>query len=282
MLREVNRPGKFLPRAGFMIKLGVNTVLYKDFSLREAVENLKKIGYDGFEISAIAGMCEHLKLDDWKNQASEIKEICDEFQMPILATEVASTDPDRLRLAFEAASGLGIPVVNIGPGGKSNVEEDLVNVLKHLNMLAEMAESYGVTLCVKAHVGNAVYNTPTTLRMIEAVKNPFFGVDMDPSHIFRAGEEPEEAIAAVLPYMKHVHIRDCVERQPSPGLPLQQICGVGKINLKGYFEAMVAGGYDGPVNLEVIGPSLSLADANIVAAASYGYMNAILKSLSAR
>jgi sugar phosphate isomerase/epimerase len=91
-----------------MIKLGVNTVLYKDYSLRETVENLKKIGYDGFEISAIAGMCEHLNLDDWKNQVNEIKEICDEFQMPILATEVATTDPDRLRLAFEAAAGIGI------------------------------------------------------------------------------------------------------------------------------------------------------------------------------
>ena len=30
-----------------MIQLGVNTVLYKAYSLREAVENLKKIGYDG-------------------------------------------------------------------------------------------------------------------------------------------------------------------------------------------------------------------------------------------
>jgi sugar phosphate isomerase/epimerase len=265
-----------------MIKLGVNTVLYKDYSLRETVENLKKIGYDGFEISAIAGMCEHLNLDDWKNQVNEIKEICDEFQMPILATEVATTDPDRLRLAFEAAAGIGIPVVNIGPGGKADVEEDLVNAIKHINMLAEMAESYGVTLCVKAHVGASVYNTPTTLRMMEAIKNPFFGVDMDPSHIFRAGEEPEEAIAAVLPAVKHVHIRDCVGRQQSPGLPMQQICGVGDINLRGYFEALVAGGYDGPVNLEVIGPSLSLADANIVAASSYGYMNACLKALSAR
>ena len=50
-----------------MIQLGVNTVLYKAYSLREAVENLKKIGYDGFEISAIEGMCEHLKLSEYED-----------------------------------------------------------------------------------------------------------------------------------------------------------------------------------------------------------------------
>ena len=265
-----------------MLKLGVNTVLYKPFTLRAAVENLKKIGFDGFEISAIQGMCEHLKLDDWESQKGEIQEICHEFGMPILAMEAASTDPSRLDLAFRAAAGLGIPVVNIGPGGKSNVPEDMTACIERMNQLANMAESYGVTLCMKAHVGCAVYSTPTTLQVIEAVKSPAFGIDMDPSHIFRCGEEPEKALDAVAAHMKHVHIRDCVGRQQNPGTPLQQICGAGDINLRGYFEVLVKAGYDGPVDLEVIGPELSLADANIVAGVSYGYMNAILKSLDAR
>ena len=265
-----------------MIKLGVNTVLYKPFSLREAVENLKKIGYDGFEISALQGMCEHLKLDDWEAQKNEISEICQEFGMPILAMEVASTDPARVDLALRAASGLGIPVVNIGPGGKSDVPEDLTACFERMNLLANMAESAGVTLCMKAHVGCAVYSTPTTLQVINAVKNPAFGIDMDPSHIFRCGEEPEIALNAVAAHMKHVHIRDCAGRQQSPGHPLKQICGAGDINLWGYFEVLVKTGYSGPVNLEVIGPDLSLADANIVAGVSYGYMNACLKALNAR
>lgn len=265
-----------------MIKLGANTVLYKDFSLRETVENLSKIGYDGFEISAIEGMCEHLVLKDWKDQKSEIAEICEEFSMQVTATEVATNDPVRLELAFQAAAGIGIPVVNIGPGGKMDDEADLAACIERLNLLAKMAEGYGVTLCVKAHVGASIYNTPTTLRAVAGVKNDFFGIDMDPSHIFRGGENPEEALDAVAKSMKHVHIRDCVGRQQSPGTPFQQMCGAGDINLRGYFEVLVKTGYDGPVNLEIIGPSLSLADANIVAAESYGYMNACLKALNAR
>jgi len=270
-----------------MIKLGVNTVLYRDFPLRTALENLKKIGYDGFEISAIEGMCEHLVLKNWREQKNEILELCDEFQLSLLAAEVAAPDPERLRLAFEAAASIGIPVVNIGPGGKADDEEEMLACIKNMNYLAEMAESYGVTLCVKAHVGCSVYSTPTTLRLIENVKSGYFGIDMDPSHIYRCGEEPEEALAAVIKYMKHIHIRDCVGRGPSPGTPFQQICGAGDINLHGYFEELVKAGYGGACdfeacNLEVIGGPLPLEDANIIAASSYGYMNAVLKRLAAR
>ncbi len=265
-----------------MIKLGVNTVLYKPFTLREAVENLAAIGYDGFEISAIKGMCEHLDLENWKDQKNEIRELCEEFNMEILASEVASSDPARLSLAFEAAKEIGIPVINIGPVGKTGVPGDLEHCISTMQSLAELAKSYEVTLCMKAHVGAAVYNTETTMKLIESIQNPYFGIDMDPSHIFRAGEEPENALPAVLPYMKHIHIRDCPHRLQPPGAPLQQTCGTGLVNLRGYVGQMVAGNYNGPVDLEVIGPDQTLAQCNIIAAESYGYLNAILRSLGAR
>jgi sugar phosphate isomerase/epimerase len=63
---------------------------------------------------------------------------------------------------------------------------------------------------------------------------------------------------------------------------LQQVCGVGDIDLYGYFDALVKAGYGGACNLEIIGPELSLEDANIVAGVSYGDMNAVLKRLGAR
>lgn len=270
-------------RFGAMIKLGVNTVLFKNYSLDETAAALKKIGYDGFEISAIKGMCEHLDLENWRSQKSEILEICEKYGLELLSSEVASTDPERLKLAFEAAAGIGIPVINIGPGGKSGDRKSTKAALLNLKNLADMAESYGVTLCCKAHVGAAVYNTPTTLRMVKLNEgNEFFGVDMDPSHIHRAGEAPEKALKKVASYMKHIHIRDCTGPGPSPGEPLLQTCGTGEINLPEYFKVLVKSGYSGPVCLEVIGPALDMADACIIAAESYGYMNACLKHLGAR
>ncbi len=102
---------------------------------------------------------------------------------------------------------------------------------------------------------------------------------MDPSHIFRAGENPAVALPQVISRMKHIHIRDCKGAGPSPNTPQLQACGRGDIDLYGYLKAVVDNDYDGPVCLEVIGPDQELADAATIAAESYGYMNAILKSL---
>ena len=265
-----------------MIKLGVNSVLFKTVSFREAAEAIKKCGYDGVEISAIAGMCEHLDLANWKTQKAELIAIREELDLPFISTEVASQDRERLLTAFEACAEIGIPIVNIGPGGQMNNEETLKQSLETIQILAEDAEKFGITLCVKAHVGAAVWSTPTTLRMMDTITSPAFGVDMDPSHIHRAGENPAIALPQVLSKMKHIHIRDCKGEGPSPGAPADQACGRGDIDLFGYFKAMVDQNYDGPVDLEVIGPDQSYVDATKIAAESYGYMNAILKKLGAR
>jgi sugar phosphate isomerase/epimerase len=266
-----------------MIKLGVNSVLFKDYDFKTAAKHIALCGYDGVEISAIKGMCEHLNLDNWKEQASELKAIVAEYGLEFLSMEVASLDGERLLQAFQAGSEIGIPVINVGPGGKSGVEEDLRNSIEKLARLADQAQAYGVTLCVKAHVGNAIYNTPTTLRAMQEIDSPAFGIDMDPSHIYRASENPEEALPQVLERVKHIHIRDCKGRNTGPGDIVNQACGRGDIDLAAYCKVMADGNYSGPVCLEVIGANQhSLAEVSIIAAESYGYLNACFKALGAR
>ena len=67
-----------------MIQLGVNTVLFKDFTFAEACEAIARAGYDGVEISAIQGMCEHVVLDDWRAQAADIRAALENTGMKIL------------------------------------------------------------------------------------------------------------------------------------------------------------------------------------------------------
>ncbi|MCL4506766.1 MAG: sugar phosphate isomerase/epimerase [Chloroflexi bacterium] len=266
-----------------MIKLGVNSVLFGGFDFATAAKHIKMAGYDGVEISAIKGMCEHLVLDNWRAQANELKQIVADNGLEFLSTEVASLDEDRLMKAFEAGAEIGIPLINVGPGGKSNAEEDFQRTTDMLVKMAEKAEPFGVTLCCKAHVGGSIYNTPTTLRAMQKVVHPAFGVDMDPSHIYRAGENPAEALAPVLSRTRHIHIRDCKGPGPNPGTPPNQACGRGDIDLFAYCKVMVDGGYKGPVCLEVIGANqLDLAQVSVIAAESYGYLNACLRILGAR
>lgn len=265
------------------MKLGANSVLFGGHDMETAFKVIAMAGYDGIELSAIDGMSEHLVLERWRELKPEIQRLSKDYGLELLAMEQPSQDPAKMELAFQAGAEIGIPIINCGPGGTKDDEESLQKVIDSLGKLADRAEHYGVTLCVKAHVGAAIYNTPTTLRAMEAISSKAFGIDMDPSHIYRGGENPVEAIAAVISRVKHVHIRDCKGRQMNPGPPPMQANGRGDIDLVGYVRVLHERGYTGPVDLEVIGAKeLDLLQCAVIAAEARGHMQACLQACGAR
>lgn len=265
------------------MKLGANSVLFGGYDMATAFKYIALAGYDGIEISAIDGMGEHLLLNNWQQTAPEITRLSKEYGLVLLAMEQPSRDPAIMEAAFQAATEMGIPVVNCGPGGTSGDEASLLECIDSLGMLADMAGRYGVTLCVKAHVGGAIYNTPTTLRAMDAISSPNFGIDMDPSHIYRGQENPVEALKAVISRVKHVHIRDCKGRQQNPGLPAMQANGRGDIDLLGYLRVLHENSYNGPIDLEIIGArEHSLEECCTIAAEARGHMQACLQACGAR
>lgn len=265
------------------MKLGVNSVLWGGHPLEDAFRGAAMAGYDGIELSAIPGMGEHLVLSSWREQAEEITKLSETYGLELLAMEQPSQDPAVMEQAFQAAAALGIPVVNCGPGGKSGDEASLVASIESLSRLAEMAESHGVTLCVKAHVGASIFDTPTSLRLLEAVSSPAFGLDMDPSHIHRAGEDAVEALGKVVGRIRHVHVRDCKGRETGPGTPEDQANGRGDIDLLGYVAVLHAAGYQGPVDLEVIGAKdYDLLACQAIASEARGHLQASLQACGAR
>ena len=267
------------------MKLGANSVLFGAWDVEIAFKYLAMAGYDGIEISAIDGMSQHLVLENWREIAPQIKRLAQDYQLELLAMEQPSRDPVLMESAFQAAVELGIPIINCGPGGAADDESSYAQVLDELGALVHMAEQSGVTLCVKAHVGQYVYNTPTSLKILNDIRSPNFGLDMDPSHIHRADENPVEAIETVISRIKHVHIRDCKGRQQGPGAPENQANGRGDIDLVGYIRVLREHGYEGPLNLEIIGTKAagySLEQCCIIAAEARGHMQACLQAAGAR
>jgi sugar phosphate isomerase/epimerase len=265
------------------MKLGANTVLFGGHSMETAFKYLAMAGYDGVEVSAIDGMSEHLALSRWQEIAPEVKRLSKEYGLELLAMEQPSQDPTVMEQAMQAAVEIGIPIINCGPGGKAGDEASLQTSIDSLGKLADMAERYGVTLCVKAHVGASIVDTPTTLKAMQAITSKAFGIDMDPSHIYRAGENPVEALKAVVSRVKHIHIRDCKGRQQNPGTPENQANGRGDIDLLGYIRVLHENGYQGPVNLEIIGAkAYSVEQCCVIAAEARGHMQACLQACGAR
>ena len=251
--------------------------------MKAAFEGISTAGYDGIELSAIDGMSEHLVLERWRQLVPEIRDLSEQYQLELLAIEQPSHDPGKMDRACAAAAALGIPVVNCGPGGQTGDEASLRASIESLASLAEVAESHGVVLCVKAHYGASIHDTATTLQVMESISSPSFGIDMDPSHIHRAGEDPVEAIVPVMSRLRHVHIRDCKGRQASPGRPEDQANGRGDIDLLGFVRVLHKQGYDGPLDLEIIGArEYTLQQCFAIAAEARGHMQACLQACGAR
>lgn len=265
------------------MKLGVNSVLWGSHSLEEAFRGAAMAGYDGIELSAIDGMSEHLVLSCWHELVDPIRDLSRRYGLELLAMEQPRQDPGVMEEAFQAAEALQIPVVNCGPGGKAGDEASLQQSIESLGRLADSAQRHGVTLCVKAHVGMAIHDTPTSLAALEAISSPAFGLDMDPSHIHRAGEDAVEALRAVVSRIAHVHVRDCKGRQSGPGKPEEQANGRGDIDLLGYIALLYHAGYEGPVDLEIIGAKgYGLVACQAIASESRGHLQACLQACGAR
>src|SRR5947209_1357920 len=103
--------------------LGANSVLFGGYDMETAFTTLAMAGYDGIELSAIDGMSRHLVLDEWRDIGPEIKRLANQTGLKLLAMEQPSQDEAKMELAFQAAIEIGVPIINCGPGGKSDDEE---------------------------------------------------------------------------------------------------------------------------------------------------------------
>jgi len=235
-----------------MIRLGVNSLLFKEYDFATAARFISEAGYDGLSLNAIKNNREHLDLFRWRESLPELRKIAFDRGLDFLAMEVSHLSGEYLLPAYEACAESGIPIVNVGPGGRTGVEDDLKRSIEQLNIWSEKAAEYGITLCVKAHAGHSIYNSNTLLQALRQIDSAGFGVDFDPSHFYRANEDPVEVLPKLLHRVKHVHIRDCKDRDQG-GTIFDQTCGRGNIDLAAISRILLNGGYSGPIDLEIIG-----------------------------
>ena len=262
------------------MQLGCNTVVFACTDLATALEHIAWAGYEYVELAAIKGMCEHAKTDGGPEHVAEVKRLLGEYGLTATAMEAATTDRDRLAQIFQLASDLDVRIVNIGSGGITGDEESTKQSIELMGVLARLAGEYGVRLAVKPHVGQAIYNGATALRLTDEVREPALGLNFDPSHLFRADEEPPEVARAWGDRIITSHFRDCASRERQVGPPPTQIPGRGIVDLRSTLAALQDVGYDGPMNLEVIGAAgYPLGRAMGIAAESHGYLNRCYQEL---
>ena len=203
-----------------------------------------------------------------------------DHELTATAIEAATTDRGRLEAVFALAADLGVPIVNIGSGGKTGDEQSTIAAIDNIGVLARLAGENGIKLAVKPHVGQAIYNGATALRLIGEVSDPALGLNFDPSHLYRADEQPEDVALRWAGHIVTSHFRDCAGREQRVGPPPTQIPGRGSVDLRATLLALGETGYSGPLNLEVIGAGdYPLSRAMGIAAESRGYLHRLFQEL---
>ncbi|HVX44535.1 MAG TPA: sugar phosphate isomerase/epimerase [Mycobacteriales bacterium] len=264
------------------MKVGCNTVLFASVDFPTALEHVARAGYDFVEVAVIKGMCEHVDPTAGPAVAKEAAARISDHGLTATAIEAATTDAERLKSIFELANALGISIVNIGSGGTSGDEESTKAAIAHIAELAELAGQYQIRLAVKPHVGQAIFDGATALRLTSEVTAPALGLNFDPSHLFRANEEPPDIAKSWGSRIVTSHFRDCGSREQQVGPPETQIPGRGIVDIPGTLRALSQIGYDGPLNLEVIGAKeYTLARAMGIAAENRGYIRRCLQEIGA-
>jgi sugar phosphate isomerase/epimerase len=265
------------------MKLGINTVILGGAEIEQALELTSRCGYEYVELSAIAGMKAHINPGD---DAAKIRDLLAANNLTATATEAATLDRERLSGIFKLASEIGIGIVNVGSGGATGDEESTVVAINLMRELAKEASDAGVTLAVKPHVGQAIYNGATGLRLMHQVLGDLpkgaIGLNFDPSHLARADEDPSQVAPTWGEFIVTSHFRDCPVRVPGPpGTPQQQVPGRGALDLPAILASLKSIGYAGPVNLEIIGAhQWPLEHSVALVAEARGYLHRCLQQLN--
>ena len=273
------------------MKLGFNSVLFGNFDPEKAFIAASEIGYSGIELSALdPAMSEHINESGPVSQnISLISGLIDKYNIPVTAIERAKHDLNSWEYIVQLADGIGCPIINLGPGGSIDPNGVPISggsfdyAIESLKRHSEISNKYNITTCFKAHYNTCIDNTELSKKAVQLLENHNVRLDFDPSHIFRVPEDPVSGLKEILPWISHVHIRDCIAQDiKGPGSPLEQICGRGKIDLNGILKLLKQSNYSGPVNLEVIGAkqgNLSLPSCTVIAAESKGWLNCTLSSI---
>jgi sugar phosphate isomerase/epimerase len=135
-----------------------------------------------------------------------------------------------------------VPVITIGASRRGTPVEDEIARLK---ALVPVAAAHGVQLTVETHSNQLTEHPDVAVRLCEEVEG--LALTLDASHYY-AGPNQGADFSAVLPYVRHVHLRDA----GSDWDHIQVPAGTGKVPFGEIVTRLDALGYAGKFAIEYI------------------------------
>jgi sugar phosphate isomerase/epimerase len=129
---------------------------------------------------------------------------------------------------FDHYADLGAPVIRVFAGSVPKGENEETAVARCIGILEQACEEAGkrgLVLALENH-GGVTATAELCLRIVKAVKSPWFGVNLDSGN-FRDGDDPYEELARIAPYAVNAQIKvEVYRRRKSQPADLSRIVGI--------------------------------------------------------
>jgi len=271
------------------MKIGCGTVCFRKLPLKEALERIRRAGYEYIETQATGPWCPHV--DTEKDDPQKFRELVNSFGfkgVTGLWTSHGAIIPDAksvegITRTIRWAKEAGIPIVHAGDGRKPDAmsEADALKVLgERLAAILEVAEKCQVYLAIEPH-GTFSLTADGLKKILALSPSKWLGINYDTANVHRAtyaetasgaykwplfGKRQDEVttLKEVIDRVVHVHVKD-VKGATCVAL------GEGSVNVRGCVEYLKSRGYAGALSLETEGDN-EAEDMQRLIEASYRYL----------
>jgi sugar phosphate isomerase/epimerase len=234
----------------------VSTLGWSKQSLEEAVAGVAALEFGQIDLALHEGWA-HVNPSELaaggpaevRRQAERVRGLIARHEMKRVAacnvglrTADADEQQRRLEAVCDLARALEVPVITIGASKRGTPLDDEV---ARLWRLVPVAAERGVQLTVETHTNQVTELPADAVALCRAVDG--LGLTLDASH-FHAGPNQGANFHAVLPFVRHVHLRDA----RSDWAHVQVLAGSGLVDFNTIVRRLHELGYEGKFAIEYI------------------------------
>jgi sugar phosphate isomerase/epimerase len=217
------------------IRLGLASYTFRNFSRARMIGFMKQL--DVFALNA-KDVKDHLPTDAQEESAALADYAAAGIRLHAAGAIYFTKDEDAdIRTKFEYCKRAGIPMIVAGGPAPQT-----------LPRIEKLVEEYNIRIAIHNH-GPEDKLWPSPLDVLKVVKNmdPRIGCCIDVGHTVRAGTDVVQAIHEAGPRLLNLHMKDLTNFESKES---QVAVGQGIMPVRKMFEALMATGYQGFVDLE--------------------------------
>ena len=222
-------------------------------------------GFKRIEIASFGEYCFHFNFGS--PAPGELKKMLDELNLTPVALNFfinvhqawvpeqinGFAEEWRRKIAQLGEVGIGMITMSFGRrNDRDDQEYQLGNAVKAYDMVARIAEPYGVRLLLEVpHLYGLMPRTEQVLWVFERLDSSNIGALIDSSHWGIIGYDIDAFIAVLGQRLWHVHLRDSAGPDTADMKQLLELTpGDGEVDFRKFGEALDKAGYDADVTIE--------------------------------